>query len=437
MVAPAFAGLSHLAVLEGGADQRRDGRWSYLTADPADVIVWDPTGVHTRTGVVAGDDGFEALAALPRRVDEPAVGGPPFRGGAIGYLAYDVAYYLERLPNRCPGAPPAGYLWAGVYDWVLARDGLTGAAWLVASDLGGRDPEALIANARARLQASKPPSAVPGLGSPHSNADRCTFGTWVRQIKAYIAAGDCYQVNVARQIEFDCNASGLDVFRRLAAAHPAAFGAYLETGRLEVVSASPELFVRVAGSRASTRPIKGTRPRGRNPAADVALREELRVSPKDRAENVMIVDVLRNDFGRVCTPGSIGVPELFGTEGHPSVWQLVSEVRGELPVDVGAVDLMRACSPGGSVTGAPKIRATEIIDELEPTRRGVYCGSLFALGFDGSLISSVAIRTLQIADRVAHLHVGAGIVADSECDLEYDETRHKAAGILAALGLEE
>ncbi len=418
-------------------DLQRDGRWSYLTADPADVIVWDPTGVHTRTGVVAGNDGFAALAARSRGVGDPAAAGPPFRGGAIGYLAYDVAYRLERLPHRCPGPPPAGYVWAGVYDWVLARDGLTGAAWLVASDLGGRDPEALIASARARLHASKPPSAVAGLGRPTANADRRAFGAWVRRIKAYIAAGDCFQVNVARRIEFDCDASGLDVFRRLAAAHPAAFGAYLATGRLEVVSASPELFVQVAGTRARTRPIKGTRPRGHDPAVDVALREELRASPKDRAENVMIVDVLRNDFGRVCAPGSIEVPELFGIEGHPSVWQLVSEVRGELPAGVGAVDLLRACSPGGSVTGAPKIRAMEIIDELEPARRGVYCGSVFALGFDGSLSSSVAIRTLQIENRVAHLHVGAGIVADSDGDLEYDETRHKAAGILAALGLEE
>ena len=257
-------------------------------------------------------------------------------------------------------------------------------------------------------------------------------------VKDYIAAGDCYQVNLARRIEFDAREPGLELFQRLAAAHPAPFGAYLEAAGVELASASPELFLRVDPSgRARTRPIKGTAPRGRTPALDAAAEARLRASPKDRAENVMIVDVLRNDFGRVCRPGSISVPELWQTEALPTVWQLVSEVRGELGSGESAARLLEACWPGGSITGAPKIRASEIIDELEPVRRGAYCGSVFALGFDGGLTANLAIRTVQLRDGVAHLHVGAGIVAESDADLEYAETQHKARGVLQALGVSE
>ena len=419
-----FADVPHLAVQDGGPGA--NGRWTYLAADPAQCITWD---AHS-------GDGFAGLEALPgpddRHPDWPA----PFSGGAIGYLAYDAAFALERL--RVPPAPaPAGYLWAGVYDRVIARDEATGEGWVAATGRCGRDPQLLVDEARARLAA--PP------GRPHearaagvtTNLDSAAYGDRVRRVLEYIAAGDCYQVNLARRLTFQCQASSLDVYRQLVDRHPAPFGALIRAGPVDVVSASPELFIRSDGRRAMARPIKGTRPRSQDPAEDRRRARALRASAKDRAENVMIVDVMRNDFGRVCAPGSVRAPMLWSVEPHPTVWQLVSAIAGELAEGATSVDLLRACAPSGSVTGAPKLRAIEIIDELEPERRGVYCGSVFRLGFDGALTASVAIRTLQFANGRASLDVGAGIVADSDPDLEFDETADKARGILAALGARE
>ena len=422
--ASSFDDLPHLAVLDGGPGA--NGRWTYLAADPPQCLVWDADG----------GDGFAELEALigpdDRHPDWPA----PFSGGAIGYLAYDAVFALETL--RVPHAPaPAGYLWAGVYDRVIVRDEATGECWVAATSRFGRDPQRLVDEARSRLAAPPTsPREVRAFGVT-SNLNRAAYGERVRRILDYIAAGDCYQVNLARRLRFQCQASSLDMYQQLVNRHPAPFGALIRAGPIDVVSASPELFIRSEGRQAVARPIKGTRPRSQDPAEDQRRARALRASAKDRAENVMIVDVMRNDFGRVCAPGTVRAPILWSAEPHPTVWQLVSVVRGELAAGASSVDLLRACAPSGSVTGAPKLRAIEIIDELEPERRGVYCGTVFRLGFDGALTASVAIRTLQLADGHASLDVGAGIVADSDPDLEFDETSDKARGILAALGTRE
>ena len=419
-----FADLPHLAVLDGGPGA--NGRWTYLAADPAQCLWWDADG----------GDGFAALHAVlgadDRHPDWPA----PFSGGAIGYLAYDAVFGLEAVAARAAKAP-AGYLWAGVYDRVIARDETTGECWVAATSRFGRDPQQLVDEARARLAAppAKPHEVL--ASGVTTNLDRAGYGDRVRRVLDYIAAGDCYQVNLARRLRFRCPGSSLDVYRQLLNRHPAPFGAFIRAGPVDIVSASPELFIRSDGRRVVARPIKGTRPRSQDPVVDRRRALALRASAKDRAENVMIVDVMRNDFGRVCTPGSVRAPILWAAEPHPTVWQLVSVVRGELAAGASSVDLLRACAPSGSVTGAPKLRAIEIIDELELERRGVYCGAVFRLGFDGSLTASVAIRTLQLADGRASLDVGAGIVADSDPNLEYDETADKARGILAALGTRE
>ena len=434
-----FRDLPGLAVLEGGSDTSGEGRWSYLAADPVDTVRWTSRGVVSQVQGPLPGSGFSALGQVVPH-DASTAGGsfPPFRSGAIGYIAYDAAYALEDLPARCPGPAPTDLMWFGVYDWVLARDAQSGDGWIVATSLGGRDPDDLCAQVQSRLRVCEASASPPAPRTARTNADRRQFGRWVTAVKDYIAAGDCYQVNLARRIEFDAPEPGLELFQRLTVAHPAPFGAYLEADGVELASASPELFLRVDPiGRARTRPIKGTAPRGRTRALDAAAEARLRASPKDRAENVMIVDVLRNDFGRVCRPGSISVPVLWETEALPTVWQLVSEVRGELGSGVSAARLLEACWPGGSITGAPKIRASEIIDELEPVRRGAYCGSVFALGFDGGLTANLAIRTVQLRDGVGHLHVGAGIVAESEAGLEYAETQHKARGVLRALGVSE
>ena len=439
LLADGFRDLPGLAVLEGGSDTAGEGRWSYLAADPFDTVRWTPRGVTSTVRGPLPGHGFAALhRALARGPGQADGSLPPFAGGAIGYIAYDAAYELEALPGRCPGPAPTDLMWFGVYDWVVARDGRTGSGWVIATARGGRDPDDTCAQVRARLRTREASGGPPRFRLASTNADRRRFGRWVAAVKDYIAAGDCYQVNLARRIEFEAPEAGLELFQRLAAAHPAPFGAYLDADGVELASASPELFLRVApNGQARTRPIKGTAPRGPTRALDAAAEARLRASSKDRAENVMIVDVLRNDFGRVCRPGSISVPALWETEALPTVWQLVSEVRGTLGPGVSAVNLLEACWPGGSITGAPKIRASEIIDELEPVRRGAYCGSVFALGFDGGLTASLAIRTVQRSHGVGHLHVGAGIVWESDADLEYAETQHKARGVLQALGTSE
>jgi para-aminobenzoate synthetase component 1 len=249
----------------------------------------------------------------------------------------------------------------------------------------------------------------------------------------YIRAGDCYQVNLSQRLLAPLREHPLDLYGRLRTLNPAPFGAYFDLGDFQILSASPERFLRVTNGEVETRPIKGTRPRGRTPEEDAALAAELAASPKDRAENVMIVDLLRNDLGRVCEFGSVRVPTLCEVESFRFVHHLVSEVRGKLRPGLGPLDLLAAAFPGGSVTGAPKVRAMEIIAELEPTARGPYCGSLGFVGFDGSMDTNILIRTFTAGRGWVQFPVGGGIVADSDPAREYEETLHKAAGLLRAL----
>src|SRR5207248_2756933 len=254
-----------------------------------------------------------------------------------------------------------------------------------------------------------------------------------RRAIEYIHAGDCFQVNLAQRLLLPAPPSPVDVYRRLRERNAATFAGYFDLGDFVIASASPERFLRVERGMVETRPIKGTRPRGATPAQDKVRAEELLDSAKDRAENVMIVDLLRNDLGRVCRYGSVRVPALCRLESYRFVHHLVSEVRGQLREGLGPVDLLRAAFPGGSVTGAPKIRAMEIIAELEPTARGAYCGSFGYLGFDGSMDTSILIRTFTAGRGWLQFPVGGGIVADSVPEREYEETWDKAEGLLRAL----
>jgi para-aminobenzoate synthetase component 1 len=274
---------------------------------------------------------------------------------------------------------------------------------------------------------------VPGVPGLTSNFDRARYLATVRRAIEYVHAGDCFQVNIAQRLLLPATLSPLELYGRLRERNPAPFAGYLDLGDFVVASASPERFLRVQDGVVETRPIKGTRPRGATPAEDQARRQELLDSAKDRAENVMIVDLLRNDLGRVCAYGSVRVPALCRLETYRTVHHLVSEVRGRLRDGLGPVDLLRAAFPGGSVTGAPKVRAMEIIAELEPTARGAYCGSLGYLGFDGTMDTSILIRTFTVGRGWCQFPVGGGIVADSVPEREYEETWHKAEGLLRAL----
>ncbi len=453
-----FADLPLLLLLDSTADPERTGRYSFLAADPFRIVRTKGDG----GALAAVRDALAPFAAPP----EPGL--PPFQGGAAGFIGYDWGATLERLPapRRDDLALPDVLL--GLYDWVIAWDHCERAVWVFSTGMPGegesraRRARERLAMVRARLAGEGgkgrekessdagpfsrpfPPSPAPsypvlGVDDAEQLGLRSTFThrgylTAVARVREYILAGDIFQANLSQRFEVPLREPPWTLYRRLRAMNPAAFGAFMECGDFQVLSVSPERFLRLSGAQVETRPIKGTRPRGLGPMHDALLGQVLTESDKDRAENVMIVDLLRNDLSRVCRPGSVRVPELFSLEHHPTVHHLVSTVVGELEPPADAVALVRATFPGGSITGAPKVRAMEIIAELEPTRRGVYCGSVGYLAANGEMDTSIAIRTcVTTRDRV-YFQAGGGIVADSDPEQEYRETLDKARGIIRTLG---
>jgi para-aminobenzoate synthetase component 1 len=358
---------------------------------------------------------------------------PPFQGGIAGYVSYDWGAELERVARPAPDrfTPQVADVLLALYDWVIAWDHLEDKAWLIGAS-------ARTAWAQERLRAASPAvrdDPAPVGHAPESNFSRAEYEAGVSRIREYIAAGDVYQVNLAQRFHAPFRGSPLALYRRLRARNPAPFGAYLDFAGTIVTSISPERFLRFDPQTrlVEARPIKGTRPRDATPARDSALARELLESEKDRAENVMIVDLLRNDLGKVCRAGSVTVPKLFALESHPTVHHLVSTVTGVLADDRDAFDLLRAAFPGGSVTGAPKIRAMQIIAELERSPRGVYCGAVGYVSATGAMDFNIPIRTIVLRDGMATFHAGAGIVWDSEPAAEYQETLAKARTMMEAL----
>lgn len=435
----AFAEEPYGFLLESGLDLGGLGRFSLLGSDPFLIV---------RTRGEAGDP-FETLRRLLNRFRVDGKGKPaPLVGGAVGFFAYDLGRRIERLPARALDDLGVPDLVFGFYDRVVAVDHVGRRLYVLSTGLPETDParagtrarfraEELINRLRSLERAPSEPRAPVPLASPlglTANFTEAEYCEAIRRAKAHIAAGDIYQVNLSQRFSADLPISPFDLYRRLRRATPAPFAGFLNFDDVVIVSASPERFLRLSGRRVETRPMKGTRPRGKMPAEDRALGEELLASEKEKAELVMIVDVARNDLGRVCEVGSVEVPALRALEPHPTVWQTTATVVGRLAEDRDGLDLVKACFPGGSVTGAPKIRAMEIIEELEPHRRGVYTGALGYLGFDGDLDLGMVIRTFVLRGGRAFFHVGGGIVADSEPAAEYEETLVKAKALLESLG---
>ncbi len=424
-------------LLDSGAAGRVSGRYDIIVADPSVALMtWaGETVIERRSGRERRDDDPFALvrAELGERGDAPAH--VPFAGGALGYFGYDLARRLESLPSWAADAEAMPDMAIGIYDWALVVDHDAERTWLAGT---GRDPTTRAQFDTLFERFADPPRIERSIyrvpGEARANFDPAGYRRAFERLRGYLRAGDCYQVNLAQRFEVAAHGDPWAAFRRLRAINPAPFGAYLHVPDAQILSVSPERFLRLnADGRVETRPIKGTRPRASVPEADRTLAESLASSPKDRAENVMIVDLLRNDLGRVCRTGSVRVPELFAVESFPTVHHLVSTVTGELAPDRDALDLLRACFPGGSITGAPKVRAMEIIEELEPHRRGVYCGSIGYIGFDGAMDTNIAIRTLVHSGDRARFWAGGGVVIDSEAEAEYQETFDKAAAMLALL----
>ncbi|MGH7644960.1 MAG: aminodeoxychorismate synthase component I [Gemmatimonadales bacterium] len=439
-----FADLPHPVFLDSAAASPRLGAHSFLAADPVAVLrsergVPDPLAWTRR-----------ALAPYARA---PLAGLPPFQGGVAGYLAYEWGASLEQVPRPGRDDVPVPDAVLGLYDWVIAWDHAAGRAWIISTGIGEAGSGKREAWAAERLAwvkeavgrtggqavrattSTRPPDRPTAQGL-QSDFTRDEYVAGVSRVRDYILAGDIFQANLAQRFQARLWDTPLELYRRLRRVSPAPFAAFLGCGDFAVASISPERFLRVdpAAGTIESRPIKGTRPRGADPAADEALARALAASDKDRAENVMIVDLVRNDVSRVARPGSVRVPELCVLERHPTVHHLVSTVTAELDAGRDALDLLAACFPGGSVTGAPKVRAMQIIAQLERAPRGVYCGAIGYLSVTGALDTSVAIRTAVARDRAVVFHAGAGIVADSDPETEYQETRDKAAAFARALG---
>jgi para-aminobenzoate synthetase component 1 len=447
-----LAALPHPIFLDSSMRHPALGRYSFVAADP---VEW----------LTVPADGSDALGQLAVRMAElprakPAVDVPPFQGGFAGLIGYELNRSLEDVPVATFDEFQLPALAVGLYDVVVAFDHSRSEAWLVSQGLPETEPNARRERATARIaqfreQLSTTPKHVashfassagplskdrlaPQFRVPHisgltSNFSPDGYRRVIERAIEYIHAGDVFQVNLSQRLLHPARTSAVELYCRLRERNPAPFSGFLDGGEWQLASTSPERFVKLDGKQVETRPIKGTRGRTHRPEADLFGGDELRESEKDRAENVMIVDLLRNDLSRTCRPESVHVSQLCGLEMYAYVQHLVSVVKGTLRGEQSAIDILRTAFPGGSITGAPKVRAMEIIAELEPTVRGAYCGSLGYIGLDGQMDTSILIRTITASRGWWQLPVGGGIVAQSNADDEYEETWHKAAGLLRGL----
>jgi len=455
----------HTMFLESAGEEHESCEWTILAFDPVwrlelrDGALWrierDGPGGEERAEALPGHP-LDALAsAWPARVEFEPAAPVPFVSGLAGYLSYDLKDWIERYPSRAAREWPTPDLSLGFYDVVWAWRRSTGEAWVVATGLPEADPARRAARATSRIEeqwrvvaramaagngSERDPELAAWLAGPpavvESNFTRASYHDLVERALEHIAAGDVYQVNLAQRFRVSPAPPARVLYRALREAAPSPFLAFVSMdGGAGLASSSPERFFRIEGIRIETWPIKGTRPRGATPEEDAAFAGELRRSEKDRAENVMIVDLERNDLGKVCVTGSVHVSALCEVTSHSNVHHLISRVEGQLRVDATPVDVLRAMFPGGSITGAPKIRSIEVIDELEPVRRGLYTGAIGYWDVGGDCDWNVAIRTVVAGGGAASFHAGGGIVADSIPDAEYEETLVKASGMMRALGV--
>ena len=447
-------GLRNVVLLRTSSFDSPSARYSFVAANP--FLIFRSLGsrceIHSPSSELHFGNPWQVLDALMARFELLDEIDLPFPlGGCFGYWGYDLKNFAEpKLPRRAVNDLELPDCQVGFYDSLVVFDHRLGKTFVVSTGLaadGSRDETRAGERMefwRTNLETGSP-GAIPARsgefsnraeavpGAPTSNVKRADFVAAVERAQKYIRAGDIYQVNLSQRLTAPCALSGWELFERLNSISPAPFSAFLDCGDFQLASSSPELFLCLSGSHIQTKPIKGTRPRHADPTRDARLAYELQTSAKELAELIMITDLLRNDLGKVCEFGSVQTPELVKLEKFAQVQHLVSTVEGRLRPDVTHFAALASCFPGGSITGAPKFRAMEIIDELEPLARGPYCGCHGYLGFNRESQLSITIRTAICKDGFAHFNVGAGIVADSQPEAEYEETLAKAAGFLAAL----
>ncbi|WP_049008543.1 aminodeoxychorismate synthase component 1 [Enterobacter cloacae] len=419
-----FARLSHLPfamLLHSGYADHPYSRFDILVADPVKTLTTDDLPLT--------DDPLMQLQQEINALGLSATPNPdlPFQGGALGLFGYDLGRRYETLPEHAQADIPLPDMAVGLYDWALIVDHQKKTVSL----LSHRDVQARLDWLEA--QQATPAETFMLTSDWRSNMSAADYAEKFSRVQAYLQSGDCYQVNLAQRFQATYEGDEWQAFTRLNATNRAPFSAFIRLKQGAILSLSPERFIHLAEGTIQTRPIKGTLPRLTDLDADRQQAEKLATSPKDRAENLMIVDLMRNDIGRVAVPGSVRVPELFVVEPFPAVHHLVSTITARLPTSRTACDLLRAAFPGGSITGAPKIRAMEIIDELEPHRRNAWCGSIGYISLCGTLDTSITIRTLTACNGNLYCSAGGGIVADSQVDAEYQETFDKVNRILKQL----
>ncbi|MFO8044838.1 MAG: aminodeoxychorismate synthase component I [Halomonas sp.] len=419
-------------LLDCGRPASPAGRFDILASDPLATLEIDDRGHLSGVPEVAGLSPFAAQQVLLDRLETEVPDSElPFLGGLIGYWSYDLGRLLEPVGEQTQPAVALPASRVGLYDWALIQDHARGESWLVASAERRQQVLGWLAQPTPALDDFRLTAPFAG------ELSRADYLQRFAAVQRYILSGDCYQINLAQRFSAPYAGDLWNAYCRLRGATPTPYAGFMAwptaRGEQAILSLSPERFLECRDGQVETRPIKGTRPRGETPETDRSLADELTVSLKDRAENVMIVDLLRNDLGRVCRPGTVRVPQLCGLESYANVHHLVSVVTGELDANRRPLELLAAAFPGGSITGAPKVRAMQIIEELEPSRRSAYCGSLGYVDVRGRMDTSIAIRTVVADEGRLHLWGGGGLVADSVGEAEYQETLDKIRHLMSAL----
>jgi para-aminobenzoate synthetase component 1 len=431
--------FSHIAhqpwavFLDSGYPHSQQGRYDIIAAEPVCTLVTqgDNTEISQQGNVTHfTDDPFALIKQHLLPVANSELADLPFNGGAIGYFSYDLARRLEHLPVLAEDAEQIAEMAVGIYAWAVIVDHQQQQSYLVGQQIEDANWQALIRQF-SHLPTAQNPDTFQVTSNVQSNMDQARYSKAFDRIKHYLKEGDCYQVNLTQRFAASCTGNPWTAYQVLRELNAAPFSAYLNLPEVQILSSSPERFLRLMNGIVETKPIKGTRPRKLDEAEDEQQKHLLVTSQKDRAENVMIVDLLRNDISKTCT--EVKVPVIFDVETYTTVHHLVSTVTGVLGKNQHALDLLKSCFPGGSITGAPKIRAMEVIEEIEPNRRGVYCGSIGYIGFNGNMDTNIAIRTLVHSNNTIRFWAGGGIVNDSVMEEEYQECFDKAAALLDVL----
>ncbi|MGL5755089.1 MAG: aminodeoxychorismate synthase component I [Paraclostridium sp.] len=416
-------------ILDSGMDENKLGRYSFISSRPFDSI-------KLKNSIE------NPLDSLKKKLDKYKVENNtdlPFVGGAVGYLSYDIGNYLEKLPKTAVDDTGVYDLYFGFYNFVIIVDHLKNKTYIATPDLNMEQEKNIIIDIENIIISGENSKIDKNIEEEQSkvklisNFNKNDYIEAVNKVKKYIRQGDIYQANLTQRFSGITNLSSYSLYEKLRNVSKAPFAAFLNFENYQILSNSPERFIKCIDKNIEARPIKGTRPRGKTIEEDIMLQEELKNSEKDKAELLMIVDLERNDLGKVSEVGTVKVPELFVIEPYANVSHLVSTVTGKLKDSLDCIDLIKATFPGGSITGAPKIRAMEIIDELEPTQRNVYTGSIGYIGFNGDLDFNIAIRTLIKKEEHIHFQVGGGITWDSNPQDEYQETLDKAKSIMKAI----